>query len=934
VNRGGALASALLVATCVHAAAGAAAAESFADCDAAVASAPSSYEAYFCYYRVAVRDATWTRAAALLDRLADRHPGSGWPLLVRGFVARAGPEETARAAAFYEQALARLARQGESRGEVIARTNLHTLRFEAGDAAAAAEHVARALQAAQAGGDREALARASVLEAKHLVSMGRELGKAHRSLRSAYEGVFPQGPFGVQQLVLELLAHVAFQLRRYDEAVAHSQRLLALKEQHGNLDSVAALRYNMANARLVQNEARPQPGSQPELREQLEEVLRVAVQEGAPVTRARAHALLGDLWSEEAPDKAQEHYTRCLDLTRRQEARTAEMHCLWAQAKHLASRRPSEAERVIRRAARIAVAAENDLWATYVWQAQLRTVWETRSPTAAGEESMALLEAIERLRRAQADAATRMGVFANWTADYYWLVGRLLGADPQQTGRAFDVSERMRARVLLERLDDDGISGPPPAGPEQRDLAETRARIAGVQRELLDPSLAGDRRSSLLTELERLELDEATLATPLSGTGGDPRRTTLSDVRARLEPHEAMLVFLVGLDQDLYGRPAGGSWVFVITPGGVEVRGIPDRLHLEAAVPVFNGLVERRDGSEDVAAVALYAQLLGDAVGLLGPEIRRLVVIPDGILHELPFAALRPTPEADPLGGRYELAVAPSATLWARWTSPARVAPPVAALVVAAPDLPARAPGVALERGGVLAHAPALPPLAYAGREGDRVRRAVGGASELLVGPAAAETALKAADLRRFGLLHLAAHALADDEYPDRSAVLLAPGSDSEDGLLQPREISMLDLEGRAVVLSACHTAAGRVVSGEGVLSLARAFFEAGARTIVAGHRALRDDETEKLMRWFYAEAARGRSLGGALHAARRRAMAEGLPAAAWSGVFLMGDPDFSWPPRSQEWPWVWAAAGVILLALALSALRRARRSFLGPSAS
>jgi CHAT domain-containing protein len=547
---------------------------------------------------------------------------------------------------------------------------------------------------------------------------------------------------------------------------------------------------------------------------------------------------------------------------------------------------------------------------------------------------MALLDAIERLRRAQADSATRMGVFANWTADYYWLVGRLLDSGPAQTARAFDVSERMRARVLLERLDDAGIGRPSPAGPERQDLAGTRARIAGVQRQLLDPSLGGERRSSLLTELERLELDEATLATPLSGTSGDPRRTTLSDVQARLEPHEAMFVFLVGLDQDLYGRPAGGSWVFVITPGGVEVRGIPDRLHLEAAVPVFNGLVERRDGSEDVAAAALYAQLLGDAVGLLGPEIRRLVVIPDGILHELPFAALRPRPEADPLGSRYELAVAPSATLWARWTSPARVAPPVAALVVAAPDLPARAPGVALERGGVLAHAPALPPLAYAGREGDRVRRAVGGASELLVGSGAAETALKAADFRRFGLLHLATHALADDDYPDRSAVLLAPGSDSEDGLLQPREISLLDLEGRAVVLSACHTAAGRVVSGEGVLSLARAFFEAGARTIVAGHRALRDDETEKLMRWFYAEVARGRSLGGALHAARRRAMAEGLPAAAWSGVFLMGDPDFSWPPRSQGWPWGWAAAGVILLALALSALRRARRSFLEPSAS
>jgi CHAT domain-containing protein len=927
------LAGALLVAACARSAAGAAV-ESFADCDGAVARAPSSYESFFCYYRVAVRDAAWTRAAARLDRLGARYPDSGWPLLVRGFVARVGLEETERVAALYEQALARFTEQGNARGEVMARTNLHTVRLEAGDGAAAAEHVARALEAAQASGDREALARASLLEAKHLVALGTELGKAHRALRRAHDSAFPEGPFGVQQLVLELLASVAFQLRRYEEAAALSERLLDLKQRVGTLESLSALRYNVANARLVQEEARPRPDSIPRLRELFAEVLRSAVDEGEPVTMARAHALLGDLWSEEAPSRAEEHYGRCLGLIRGLEDRTAEMHCLWAQAKHLAARRPTVAMRAVERAARIAIAAENDLWATYVWQAQLRTLWHANPAAAAGEASMALLDAIERLRRSQADAASRIGVFANWTADYYWLAGRLLGSDPPQLGRAFDVSERLRSRVLLETLEAAGIGARAPP-PEAQRLAETRTRIVGVQRQLLDPALDRERRSSLLAELERLEVDESILAAPLAGARRDPRLATLAEVRQRLAPDEAMLVFLVGLDRDLYGRPAGGSWAVAVTHDGVNVRRIPGRLLLEAAVPLFNGLLERRDGSEGAAAAALHAQLLGETAAGLGPAIRRLVVVPDGVLHELPFAALRPGPGADPLGARYELAVAPSATLWARWTSRARVHPPAAALVVAAPELASHADGVALERGGgVLSHAPALPPLAYAEREGIRIRRTVGGASELLTGPAAAETALKAADLRRFGLLHLATHALADDEYPDRSAVLLAPGSDSEDGLLQPREISMLDLEGRAVVLSACHTAAGRVVSGEGVLSLSRAFFEGGARTIVASYRALRDDETEKLMSWFYADVARGRSLGSALQTARRRALAEGLPAAAWSAVFLMGDPDFSWPPTRGGRRWAWAAGGLLICVLAAVGLRAAARAFRRASGS
>ena len=286
---------------------------------------------------------------------------------------------------------------------------------------------------------------------------------------------------------------------------------------------------------------------------------------------------------------------------------------------------------------------------------------------------------------------------------------------------------------------------------------------------------------------------------------------------------------------------------------------------------------------------------------VLGPGVRRLVIVPDGILHELPFAALRAAADDVPLGARYEIALAPSATLWARWRSLPGRRTPAAALVLADPERRVAGSATAAERGGgILTEALDLGPLPHARREGRRVRRAVGGESRLLAGHEATEAALKALSLAPFGILHFATHAVADEAYPDRSAVLLEPGSETEDGLLQPPEVSALDLDGRAVVLSACRTAAGPVASGEGVLSLARSFFEGGARTVVASRGRLRDDEAERLFGSFYAHLGRGHGMGEALRLARVDAIASGMPAATWASVELLGDAGLALDARAS----------------------------------
>jgi len=178
-------------------------------------------------------------------------------------------------------------------------------------------------------------------------------------------------------------------------------------------------------------------------------------------------------------------------------------------------------------------------------------------------------------------------------------------------------------------------------------------------------------------------------------------------------------------------------------------------------------------------------------------------------------------------------------------------------------------------------------------------------------------------------VLHFATHAVTDETNPDRSGVLLAPGAANQDGLLQIREIVDLDLDGRVVVLSACSSNTGALLRGEGVMSLARAFFQAGAHTVVASLWRLRDDEAADLFDRFYGHLGQGKSVAAALQAAQRDLIAEGAPAAAWAGLVVLGDGDLAPLPGGRKGSaipvWVWVVGGALLAAALLFAWRRTK---------
>jgi CHAT domain-containing protein len=119
------------------------------------------------------------------------------------------------------------------------------------------------------------------------------------------------------------------------------------------------------------------------------------------------------------------------------------------------------------------------------------------------------------------------------------------------------------------------------------------------------------------------------------------------------------------------------------------------------------------------------------------------------------------------------------------------------------------------------------------------------------------------------------------------------------------------------VVLSACDSAEGSLLPGEGPLSLARAFFAGGARGVVATRWPLRDDDAAFMMERFYQALGAGQSVSTALRQARHEAIEAGLPAAAWAGIAALGDgelrPITPRPKRGALRYWVAAIVGLLI---------------------
>jgi CHAT domain-containing protein len=317
----------------------------------------------------------------------------------------------------------------------------------------------------------------------------------------------------------------------------------------------------------------------------------------------------------------------------------------------------------------------------------------------------------------------------------------------------------------------------------------------------------------------------------------------------------------------------------------------------------------------------------------LGAGVTRLVVIPDGPLHRVPWDLLRLS------GGRYAveryaISVAPSAAILAGlWRHPRS-----GGAVADRPDrlLAFGDPAFAGDAGAgpAYAHAEAggdsatrFTRLPESGREARRVSRYSPDA-EVRLRTEASATYLRQAPLGRFGVIHFATHAVVDEGSTARTVLVLAPNG-ADDGLVGPGDLAALRLDADLVVLSGCRTAGGVVVEGEGVQGLTAPLIQAGARSVVASQWRIADRSTVTFIEAFYRALAGGLPVGDALRAAKLEALRRGAPPREWAAFTAVGDPLVRVPlraPTPEAWRLAVAGVGLGLGGVGVAYLLNRRR--------
>lgn len=370
---------------------------------------------------------------------------------------------------------------------------------------------------------------------------------------------------------------------------------------------------------------------------------------------------------------------------------------------------------------------------------------------------------------------------------------------------------------------------------------------------------------------------------------GETARAPLAarEIASRLPRGTAVIVY-AHLPQGLLawrlrrGKPVEG-WRLAI-----------DAAQIEASLRVLASW--RADQASDAALAFLGKALLKPALDGVGRH-ETLVFVPDGRLHDVPFAALRAPGTGRALIDDHSVSLAPSASLYVHALERDRVLAGGAAgpgLIVADP---------AFDR----AQFPDLDALAGALDEGQDLARRAPEATLLTGAQATPRRVLEL--LPQAGWLHFGAHARVDPTDPRRSALLLAPQPDARGdeaaGLLSAGALRAARLTRcRLVVLGACSSGSGRVSRSEGVASLARAFLERGAPVVVATRRAVGDAESQALATAFYDALEAGLLVPEALRRAqlaRRAAQPGSLAWAAFEAVGASSAP--LWPTPGRALP-------------------------------
>ena len=427
-------------------------------------------------------------------------------------------------------------------------------------------------------------------------------------------------------------------------------------------------------------------------------------------------------------------------------------------------------------------------------------------------------------------------------------------------GRAFLASEKGRARLLLDLITD------------------SRADLR-----------LGTRNQRLLTFLGSAPLSLEQIQTEL------------------LDGNTMILEYSLGEER---------SYLWAITAKSFHSYELAPRKDIEVlAGEVYKLNSVRRDSSHAAASVEysekvhqLSKMLFGSLAEQLGNK--RLIIITEGALQYIPFDVL-PLPTG-PLINTNEVTASPSiSTLIAirragqRTSSTGKLVAVIADPIFSQSD--DRVQSAPMSSSSVLAatdhyppggsEAPSLPRLAYASEEADAITaKAPSGTTMVARGFDASRETVMSTEFGQYQIVHFATHGILDSERPELSGIVLTSVDRNGvkiNGLMPLQDIYNLNLSAELTVLSACQTALGKDVKGEGFIGLSHGILSAGSKSVVASLWKVDDRATAELMGHFYdAMLLKGMSPAAALRSAKLEMMRnpQWSEPYFWAGFVLQGE--------------------------------------------
>jgi CHAT domain-containing protein/tetratricopeptide (TPR) repeat protein len=541
------------------------------------------------------------------------------------------------------------------------------------------------------------------------------------------------------------------------------------------------------------------------------------------------------------------------------------------------------------------------------------------------------IHAIELLRATALNTETGRASFAGRSRMVYAETADLL-YDMHREAEALEMTELGRARAFLDILAMSRSGIPDELSPEQRKREdEILVHISAVQKNLWKENISPDGERKLKAELTSAEDDLETFhvavrhSNPRYASIQYPEPVNVSRMQKDLLDAQSVLVeFLLGEKRSL---------VWVLSKEKLSVGVLPPRKEIESQVSAFRKALTEKTSALTLAGSLTETERSGEKLygSLLQPVenalagARSLVIVPDGTLGYLPFEALvipgrhGASGENSPayLLEKFAIVYGPSASGLAavKGMNREQGEPSKMLLAFGDPtiDTPVGPAKNGTEASRSLSPDPELKPEATVAHEYAQrgfsfsrlpyTRAEVLGISRLYpanerqvyLGEQAREETVKTEKLEDYRYIHFASHGFVDEIHPLRSGILFSRDAQStEDGVLQLGEIMRLKLNADLVTLSACSTGLGRLVNGEGILGLTRAFFYAGARNVTVSLWNVNDSSTSALMKAFYQNLNRGLPKSAALRQAKLRLL-RGQEAAwhhpyYWASFVLVGE--------------------------------------------